>query len=704
MRPEPLNPLFSPITTLKGAGPKIAAAAARLFDRPEKQPARLVDLLLHLPQDVIDRSHMPALSELPRESGQIITIRARVARHHAPPPFSPAPYRVEVCDETGACLTLVYFHARGSWLEKLLPVGEERFISGRLEWYGGRPQIPHPDHVLSKEEFAALPALEPVYPATYGLTSRTLGKLVRQALEKLPELPEWMDPALVRRRGWPSFREALERVHKPQRAQDLAPDSPARQRLAYDELLSSQLALALVRHHVKGRGGRALRGSGKLRRHLLAALPYELTGAQNRAVAEIISDMESDQRMLRLLQGDVGAGKTVVALLAMAHAAEAGTQSALMAPSDLLARQHFATIAPLAERVGLRAVLLTGREKGRKRKELLAQIASGEAHIVIGTHALFQEDVVFDDLGLVVVDEQHRFGVHQRLALQHKAKHAADVLVMSATPIPRTLALALYGDMDISRLDEKPPGRQPIRTATIPLQRVDEVVERLRAAVERGERAYWVCPVVEDSDALPATSAEERFTLLEQVLPGKVGLAHGRMKGEARDAVMERFRRGEIAVLVATTVVEVGVDVPEASIIVIENAERFGLAQLHQLRGRVGRGEKPSSCVLLYREPLTATARERLKVMRETEDGFVIAEADLKLRGAGDLLGAKQSGLPQFRAADLALHDELLAMARDDARLVISQDPHLQGKRGQALRYLLYLHERDAAVPLLSAG
>ena len=703
MRPEALNPLFAPITTLKGAGPKIAAAAARLFGRPEKQPARLVDLLLHLPHDVIDRRHRPELNALPKESGQIVTIRARVARHRPPAPNSPAPWRVEVCDDTG-CITLVYFHARGNWLEKLLPEGEVRYISGRLEWYGGRPQIVHPDHVLTEEEFATLPELEPVYPATHGLASRTLGKLIRQALERLPDLPEWLDLALVKQRGWPSFREALERVHRPETVADLAPESPARQRLAFDELLANQLALALVRHHVKERGGRALRGDGHLRQRILAALPYALTGAQQRAVAEIVADMESDRRMLRLLQGDVGAGKTVVALLAMAHAAEAGTQSALMAPSDLLARQHFATIAPLAEQAGLKTVLLTGREKGRKRADLLTQIESGAAHIVIGTHALFQQDVAFRDLGLVVVDEQHRFGVHQRLALQRKARHAADVLVMSATPIPRTLALALYGDMDISRLDEKPPGRQPVRTATVPLERVGDVIERLRAAVARGERAYWICPVVEDSDALPATSAEERFATLMQALPGQVGLAHGRMKGEARDAVMEDFRAGRIAVLVATTVVEVGVDVPEATIIIIENAERFGLAQLHQLRGRVGRGSKPSSCVLLYREPLTATARERLKVMRETEDGFVIAEADLKLRGAGDLLGAKQSGLPQFRTADLAQHGELLQAARDDARLVLARDPTLSGPRGQALRHLLYLHERDAAVPLLSAG
>ncbi len=704
MRPELLNPLFAPITVLNGAGPKIATAAARLFHRPEKQPARLIDLLLHLPHDVIDRRYQPTLDALPKESGRIITIRARTMRHRSPPPHSPAPWRVEVCDESGQCLTLVYFHARGDWLLKLLPEGEERYISGRLEWYGGRPQIPHPDHVLTPEEFAKLPVLEPVYPAGAGISSRTIGKLARQALERLPELPEWHEPSLLKARGWPSFAEALRRVHMPQDIRDLEPSSPARQRLACDELLASQLALALLRRHVKAQAGRSLKGDGRHVQRILAALPYRLTGAQQRSVDDILSDMARPERMLRLLQGDVGSGKTIVALLAMATAAEAGAQAALMAPSDLLARQHFATIAPLAEQAGLNAVLLTAREKGRERKAILQQMKSGAAHIIIGTHALFQKEVAFADLGLVVVDEQHRFGVHQRLALQEKAGRAADVLVMSATPIPRTLALALYGDMDISRLDEKPPGRQPVKTATIPISRAAEVMQRLQQAAARGERAYWVCPVVEESDALPVISAEERFAALAQLMPGKVGLAHGRMKGQARDAVMEDFRAGRISVLVATTVVEVGVDVPEATIIIIENAERFGLAQLHQLRGRVGRGGRPGHCVLLYGEPLSANAARRLSVMRETDDGFIIAEADLKLRGAGDLLGAKQSGLPQFHTADLAEHAELLAIAHDAARLAISRDARLATPRGEALRHLLYLHERDAAVPLLSAG
>ncbi len=704
MRPDVLNPLFAPITTLKRAGPRTAAAAARLFARPHREHARLLDLLLHLPSGAIDRGCMPSLNALPPESGAVITIRARVQRHDPPAPHSRAPWRVRVCDESGACLDLVYFHARGDWLANLLPIGEERYISGKLEWYGGRPQMPHPDHVLTADEFAAMPRFEPIYPATAGLTSRAIGNLTRQALDRLPDLPEWHDENIVRQRHWPSFSAALRTVHAPRDAGDIAPDSPARARLACDELLASQLALALMRRRLRDMTGRPLVASGHLRRAITTALPYALTNSQQRALEEILSDMAAPRRMLRLLQGDVGAGKTIVALLAMTAAVESGAQAALMVPSDLLARQHLASMQPLARAAGIELALLTAREKGETRRELLERIASGQAHVVIGTHALFQEQVRFADLGLVVVDEQHRFGVHQRLALQEKAARRADVLVMSATPIPRTLALALYGDMEISRLTEKPPGRHPVHTAVMPLQRLDEVVERLRAALARGERAYWVCPAVEENDALPATSAEERFAALSRRLGAVVGLVHGRMKGEARDAVMERFRAGEISVLVATTVVEVGVDVPQATIMIIENAERFGLAQLHQLRGRVGRSNRPSACLLLYREPLSATARERLRVMRETDDGFRLAEEDLRLRGAGELLGTRQAGTVRFRAADLAVHGDLLALARDEARMILSRDAALASPRGQALRHLLHIFERDAAIALLDAG
>ncbi len=700
MRPATLDPLFASVTSLPGVGPRVAESLARLLGRDSPEDVRVKDLIFHVPTGLVDRGFMPRIAELPPEG--VVTVKARILRHLPPAPGSRSPWRVEVTDGTGI-LTLVYFHPRPDWIRQILPEGEERYMSGRIEWFRNQPQMPHPDHVVPPEEFAGLPRLEPTYPLTAGLSQKVLARIIGQALTSLPSLPEWQDPAMVKTRGWPAFHEALIRLHRPQQAEDLAPDSPLRMRLAYDELLASQLALALVRHHMRKGRGRSLAGDGRHRTAIEAALPFSLTQAQRKALDEILADMAAPQRMLRLLQGDVGSGKTVVALLAMAAAAEAGAQSALMAPSDILARQHHATIAPLAARAGLKAVLLTGRDTGRQRQEKLRALASGMAHIAIGTHALFQEDVTFRDLGLVVVDEQHRFGVRQRLALQAKG-HGTDLLVMTATPIPRTLALTAYGDLDVSRITARPAGRKPVKTSVIPLTRLSEVVDRLKTAVDQGARVYWVCPLVEDSGALPHTAAEERFAMLDEHLPGRVGLVHGRMKGEARDAVMADFRAGRIAVLVATTVIEVGVDVPEATIMIIENAERFGLAQLHQLRGRVGRGNRESYCLLLYREPLSATARERLRIMRETDDGFAIAEADLRLRGAGDLLGEKQAGLPRFTFADLALHEELLLAARDDARLVVARDPDLATPRGEALRHLLYLFGRDEAIRLLLAG
>jgi ATP-dependent DNA helicase RecG len=562
----------------------------------------------------------------------------------------------------------------------------------------------HPDHILGAEEFGRMPLLEPVYPLTEGLSPKLLMKAIHQALEKLPQLPEWQDQSFLSRNQWPSFDEALRALHHPETPAAIAPGSPARRRLAYDELLASQLALSLVRASMKRAAGRKLPGTGEMRAKLIAALPYSLTRAQEEAVRDILRDMASGERMLRLLQGDVGAGKTVVALLALATAVESGAQGALMVPTEILARQHHATLSKLCAAAGIPVVLLTGREKGKAREDILARIASGETRIVIGTHALFQEGVAFHDLGLAVIDEQHRFGVHQRLALQAKAGGATDLLVMTATPIPRTLALTVYGDMDVSKLTEKPAGRLPIDTRVIPLSRMDEVIEGLARSIARGNRAYWVCPLVAESEVVDLAAAEERFNQLAQRLPGQVGLVHGRMKGPEKDKVMAAFKEGALKLLVSTTVIEVGVDVPEATAMVIENAERFGLAQLHQLRGRVGRGAGKSSCLLLYQEPLGETAKARLSIMRETEDGFRIAEEDLRLRGAGEMLGTRQSGLPLFRMADLAADGDLLAAARDDAQLILNRDPKLTTERGEALRLLLYLFERDEAVRLLSAG
>ena len=702
MRPEILNPLFRPVTSLAGIGPKLGTTLGRLVEGPEAGGApRVVDLLLHLPVGIIDRRRQPGIALSPE--GAIVTLHVRVDRHVRPPRGNRrVPYRVFAHDDTGE-IALTFFHANDAWLERTLPVGETVYVSGRMEWFNGRPSMVHPDHIVGEVDFASLPLVEPVYPMTAGLSRKTLAKAIEDGLDGLPALPEWLDAAQKAREAWPDFGDALRALHHPAAEADLLPGSLARSRLAYDELLASQLALALMRLHQRRSTGRARSGDGRLRAKLLAALPFRLTASQEAALADITADLARPERMLRLLQGDVGSGKTVVALLAAAVVIEAGAQAAIMAPTELLVRQHARTVAPLAQAAGIRYAVLTGRERGREREAILAGLADGSIDLLLGTHALFQAGVEFRDLGLVVVDEQHRFGVHQRLALTTKGG-ATDVLVMTATPIPRTLVLTYYGDMDVSRLSEKPAGRRPIETRALPLDRLDEVVERVRAAIGRGAKAYWVCPLVEESEELDVAAAEERFATLEDALGAVVGLVHGRMKPEARDIAMAAFQAGETKVLVATTVIEVGVDVPDATIIVIEHAERFGLAQLHQLRGRVGRSERPSVCLLLYKAPLGAVARDRLKIMRDTEDGFVIAEADLRLRGGGEILGTRQSGTPGFRIADLAHHGALMETARDDARLVVETDPLLSRPRGEALRLLLYLFGRDEAIRLIRAG
>ncbi len=701
MRPELLNPLFADVTALKGVGDKVAKLFQKVLGRGAN-PARVVDLLLRPPVALVDRRYRCTISQLPEQG--VVTVEVTVGRHHPPPQGkSSMPYKVDVFDDTGE-MTLVYFKAYADSMKRMLPQGERRFVSGEISWFRATAQMNHPDHVVTADGFAALPSIEPVYPMTAGLSAKAYFKAMALALPRLPLLPEWQDVPWLQKNGWKSFHESLTAAHRPPAPDAIDPMHPTRARLAYDELLANQLALAMVRRHMKRSSGRPLQGNGVLRAKIVAALPYRMTASQEHAVQEIAGDMGSSQRMIRLLQGDVGAGKTVVAVMALAIAVEAGAQGALMVPTEILARQHMSSIGKIAEAVGLRLGLLTGREKGRARDETLAALALGEIDILIGTHALFQEGVEFKDLGLVVIDEQHRFGVHQRLALQGKAQQSPDVLVMTATPIPRTLALTAYGDMDVSRLMEKPPGRLPIETRVMPLERMDDIVDGLARSMAQGVRAYWVCPLVEESEFVDLAAAEDRFTHLKTAFPGKVGLVHGRLKGVERDQVMVDFKSGKLSVLVSTTVIEVGVDVPEAAIMVIENAERFGLAQLHQLRGRVGRGSAKSHCILLYQEPLGETAKARLEIMRSTEDGFVIAEEDLRLRGAGEVLGTQQSGLPEFRLADLSVHAELLAAARDDAALILNKDDRLQTPRGEALRHLLYLFERDEAIRLLSAG
>jgi ATP-dependent DNA helicase RecG len=702
MRPALLNPLFALVTSLAGVGPKQDKLFRYLLGRDDTP--RLVDLLFHLPASVIDRRARPKVREI--VPGTMVTIEVTVDRHRPTPPRNPrAPHLVYVSDETGD-VVLTYFRAQPGYVEKLLPVGSKRYVSGTAQIYDGMLQITHPDRVVDEAGFAKLSGIDPVYPLTEGLAVGSVRRAVAQALQKLPDLPEWISPEVIRRCKFPPIAEALNRVHVPVELTDILPDGPFWSRLAFDELLAGQLALALVRAQLRRPAGDRNAGDGSLRNKIIDALPYALTASQRQAAAAIADDLRQPIRMLRLLQGDVGSGKTVVALLAAAAVTEVGKQAALMAPTEILARQHIKTIAPLAERAGVRVAILTGREKGKERRDILGRLEAGEIDLLVGTHALIQDDVVFKALALAVVDEQHRFGVRERLALTAKGE-AVDVLVLSATPIPRTLVLTYFGDMDVSELREKPAGRQPIDTRTVPNSRLSEVTDAVGRALQAGKRVYWICPLVEESEAEGIehlTNATERFESLQERFGDRVGLVHGQMRGSEKDQAMAQFATGEIGLLVATTVVEVGVDVPAATIMVIENAERFGLAQLHQLRGRIGRGSEASTCLLLYTEPLNDMSKARLKVIRETTDGFRIAEEDLKLRGEGDVLGVRQSGLPGYRIARSEVHGQLITQARDEALRIMKDNPKLKGERGEALRCLLYLFERDEALPLLGAG
>ena len=693
MRPTLLDILFADATTLPGIGPKLGKILA------EFTGDKVIDLLFHLPSNLIDRQYRPSLAEV--EDGRIATFEVEVMKHEAPRRRN-LPYRILCGNETGY-LSLVFFHARGDWLGKAMPEGAKRMVSGRVERFREQLQIVHPDHMLPQAEFDKLPIVEPVYPLTAGLSAKVLMKAIQAALPQVPALPEWQEEEWLKKQNWPDWHNAAQAVHRPENMAALEPTHLARARLAFDELLAHQLVLALVRRDRKKQQGRAYQAAEELQARLRGLLPFPLTGSQESAIADIAADMAAPMRMLRLLQGDVGSGKTVVAVMAMLQAVANGAQAALMAPTEILARQHAETLGPWLDELGIRWQVMTARNKGKLRQESLDALASGDVQIAIGTHALFQDDVAFADLGLAVVDEQHRFGVQQRMALSSKG-NGVDVLVMTATPIPRTLTLTAYGDMDVSRMPDKPPGRRPVDTRVISMDRYEEVAQGLSNALQDGARVYWVCPLVSESELIDLAAAEDRANALRTIYGDKVGLVHGQMKAAEKDAVMARFASGEIAVLVATTVIEVGVNVPEATVMVIEHAERFGLAQLHQLRGRVGRGLDKSSCVLLYRGPLGETAKARLGIMRETEDGFKIAEEDLRLRGAGEVLGTRQSGLPAFRLADLEAHADLLPAVHDDIRLLLERDPLLKSPRGEALRVLLYLFRRDEAIRFLQSG
>ena len=693
-RPEPLFPLFAALDTLPGVGPKTAKAMAAL----EIEAPR--DLLFTLPHSGIDRRKRASVqgADLPG----VVTVEVEIGRHYPPRNRSGA-YRVHV-EDAETTFQLVFFHARGDYLQKVLPSGERRVVSGKVELFDGIAQMVHPDHILPVEEAGDIPDFEPVYPLTAGVTQKQMTRAAQGALERAPDLAEWIDPGQMDREGWPDWRAALQQAHAPEDHAGISPAHPARRRLAYDEFFAHQMTLALARQNRRASPGRPSKATGVLQDKVLKSLPYAPTGAQTRAMAEIAADMASGKRMNRLLQGDVGAGKTLVAFMALLTAVEADGQGVMMAPTEILARQHLEGLQPLAESAGVVLEILTGRDKGAERKAKLAALARGDIQILVGTHAVFQDDVEFADLRIAIIDEQHRFGVRQRLALGAKGIRA-DVLVMTATPIPRSLALAQYGDMDVSVLNEKPPGRKPIKTAMVSTERIDEVVARVRAAADDGRQVYWVCPLVEESEVSDLTAAEERFKRLRATLgKGRVGLVHGQMPPAEKDAAMAAFQAGETSVLVATTVIEVGVNVPNATIMVIERAEIFGLAQLHQLRGRVGRGDQASTCLLMYQPPLSESGAKRLETLRETEDGFVIAETDLEMRGAGDVIGTAQSGLPRFRVADMETQAGLMAIAQSDARALLQSDPKLEGARGKAARVLLWLMRQDEAIRLISVG
>lgn len=694
MRPLILDPLFRSIRTLGGVGPKTAPIFEKLLGGE-----RILDLLRHKPIDCIERGHVRSLTNINKEG--IATVKVTVTGH-TPSQRRGAPYRIHAKGD-GQPMDIVYFNAPGQWLKETYPVGKEIIISGKIEFYNDKIQMLHPDYAVPLERADDIKSHEPIYPMTAGLSPKALHKAIDNALPLLPDLPEWHDESIMRKEQWQGWKGSMTALHNPQSSKDTLPENTVRSRLAYDEALARQLAMQLVRLRFKKKKGIAFSCAPHLRGDLLNALPFALTGAQERALSDIDRDMAEPKRMLRLLQGDVGSGKTVVALATMLNVIADGYQAALMAPTEILARQHAENLQPLCDKLGIPVTILTGRDKGQARRDILETIANGSAQIVIGTHALFQESVHFKNLGCVIIDEQHRFGVHQRLNLSDKGI-APDVLVMTATPIPRTLTISLFGDMDVSRLDEKPPGRKPIETVLISQDRLADIAQGLQRKIAAGERIYWVCPLVEESEALDLANAEDRHTLLQKIYGDRVGLIHGRMKPLEKDTVMQKFARGDLDILVATTVIEVGVNVPEATVMIIEHAERFGLAQLHQLRGRVGRGSDQSSCILLYHAPLSETAKERLGIMRQTEDGFLIAEKDLELRGAGEILGTRQSGLPAMHFIDHDAHRGLMDMAHKDARMILDKDPNLTTRRGEALKTLLYLFEQDEAVRTLGSG
>ena len=693
MRPFILDPLFQSIQRVHGIGPRFAKALEKLAG-----PC-VLDLLFHWPISAVDRRSIRKIDHL--EAGSVATIVGKVTgTTFAQYPGRPS--KVTISDDTGS-VTLTFFKNPGGYLQKNFPLGREIAISGRIELYNGVPQMAHPDKITDAESVADIALLEPIYPLTQGVSNAILTKAEQACLNKLPKLPEWLDKDLVAREKWPTWDVALDLIHHPKEIEALSPQYDARRRCAYDEVLAHQLALGLIRQQQKEQKHAPIIPNKEVVQAAIANLPFTLTQGQQDVLADISADLKQPFQMCRLLQGDVGSGKTILAFIAAIQVISAGKQAVLMAPTEILARQHLHSLQALADKNNIRIALLTAREKGKAREKILAELVEGKIDLLIGTHAVIQDPVHFKDLGLAIIDEQHRFGVGQRLALSAKGD-AVNLLVMTATPIPRTLSLTTYGDMENSVLREKPPGRKPIDTRVMPHDKIPDIVGGLKNKIANGDRIYWVCPLVEESELIDLSAAEDRHAALLQHFPGKVGLIHGRMKGDEKDSVMAQFINGELDILVATTVIEVGVNVPEATVMIIEHSERFGLSQLHQLRGRVGRGEKEGTCLLLYESPLGKIAKQRLETLRRTEDGFEIAEMDLTLRGPGDILGTKQSGEIGFRLTDLTAHQDLLDAAHQEVKLILQKDPDLTSERGKALRILLYLFERDQADKFLAAG
>ena len=703
MRPDLLTPLFGRVATIPGIGEKTAKLINKIFVTPRSQSseARIVDILFNLPINIIDRSQRVLISEANIDT--IVVIKVIIVEYKISQfKNKQIPLRVIVRDDSGE-LDLLFFRANPDWLIKTLPIGSTRWISGKIEKYDRRLQIVHPDRMLDEDAFLRLPLIEPVYRLTQGLFPRYINKATEYALTKIPVFDEWHEESVLSSFKLPSFHAALTSVHQPESSFALSPQHNSRQRLALDELLAGQLALGLMRSQIKREYREKRKIDQVISKKVIDSLPYKLTNAQQRVLNEIKHDLMSNTKMLRLIQGDVGSGKTIISLISMLYVIESGEQAALMAPTEILARQHFDNIKNILSKTDVKLELLTGKLSSPKRKEIVERLSSGQIDIIIGTHAILQDNIEFKSLGIAIIDEQHRFGVEQRLILSSKGK-AVDLLVMTATPIPRTLALTTFGDMDISIIDEKPINRLEIDTRALPISRLEEIIDALHRAIKQGSQAYWVCPLVEENDELDLSAAQDRLIHLQSVFGDSVGLIHGKMKNDEKDNAMELFKSGVTKILVATTVIEVGVDVSSANIIVIEHAERFGLSQLHQLRGRVGRGNIKSTCILLYKGPLGQMAKSRLMMIRQSQDGFHIAEEDLRLRGEGEILGTKQAGLPSFKIANLKEHARLLAVAHDYANLILTKDPHLISAQGKALRILLYLFEKDEALRLLRAG